>query len=87
MTDPRPLLASLMGQGVPANLGGAPGGGTGGVAFNPLDPSTWLASMLPTLAVWGEYIAIFALALILIIVGAVLLNGPSIARGVRGVPS
>ena len=68
-TDPRPMLSALMGTGTPSTLGGSVSG-SGGASFNILDSATWG----PSLTVWGEYIAIFLIALVLIIVGFVLLN-------------
>lgn len=75
-TDPRPLLASLMGAGTPSSLGGSPSGN-----FNLTDPSTYL----PTIKVWGEYAAVFLLALVIIIIGFVLLSGDVTTQARQGV--
>ena len=46
------------------------------LGFNPADPvgSVW-GSVAPTLKNWGEYVAIFLLAVVLIVIGFILIGG------------
>ena len=79
--DPRPWIKALMGGpgSAPTNTpggGSTPGTPPGGCGVDPLCylTSWWTATAAPTLKVWGEYVAIFLIAVTLIIVGFFLLN-------------
>src|SRR6266702_3014202 len=80
-SDPRPMLKALMTDN---SVSSAP---TDSTTFNPLDPTTYFTSMVPTLKSWGEYIAIFLIASVLIVIGFVLLNEQAVGKAVKGVLS
>lgn len=73
--DPRPWLNAL--------LGGSGASATPAATFNPLDPvGSTFAMIQPTLKQWGEYIAIFLIAIVLVVIGFVLLDGQQVAKAV-----
>ena len=90
VADPRPWLrAILSGSGAPpANSGASTGAPSATPANCGVDPlcyltSWWTATAAPTLVHWGEYIAIFLIAVVLIIIGFVLLNERAATNAVR----
>jgi hypothetical protein len=83
IADPRPWIKSLLDNG-----GAVPMSNSASPSPNPITDSIaalW-AGAVPTLQQWGEYIAIFVLAVILIIVGFVLIGGgPAISTAAKAV--
>ena len=92
--DPETIIRSLMmnygsnttsftatSTGTSTNTGAS----AGGCGIDPLCylTSWWTATAAPTLKVWGEYIAIFLIAVTLIVVGFVLLNEKAATSAVR----
>jgi len=84
--DPRPWLnAILNGNGAaPPTTAGTAAGSTG--SPNPLlDPiGAFWATASPTFKQWGEYAAIFIIALVLIVIGFVLLGGGDAIAAAKG---
>lgn len=77
--DPRPWLNAIL-----DNADAPPPGATTGATPNPItDPigSLW-ATAAPTVMQWGEYIAIFVIAIILIVIGFFLLGGGDVVKAV-----
>jgi Peptidase family M23 len=85
--DPRPWLnAILSGNGAAPSTTGATGGSTTTSTGNPVT-DTILAfwnNAAPTFKRWGEYAAIFLMAIVLIIIGFVLLGGGEVIQGAKG---
>lgn len=81
VADPRPWLNAILSGsgGAPPATGTAPTSASapGGLSLDPMTilVNFWTATAAPRLKVWGEYIAIFLIAVVLIIVGFFLLNG------------
>jgi peptidase M23-like protein len=73
--DPRQWIWALA-TGNPAPVGSTSNSSASGASsFNPLDPTSYL----PTLKSWGEYVAIFILAVLFVGVGIYLLGGNPMA--------
>ncbi len=75
--DPRPWLnAILNGSGGAPNTTDTSGAPLPNCGVDPicLLNNWWISSVGPTLKMWGEYIAIFLIAIVLIVIGFVLLN-------------
>lgn len=85
IADPRPWLNAILDNASVPPTGSSSSnasGATGGP--NPVvDPigAFWFTAM-PTLKTWGEYIAIFLIAVVLIIIGFVLLGGGDAVKAV-----
>jgi hypothetical protein len=84
--DPRPWIKAVLdGNGAaPSNSVSTPNGDCG------VDPvciltQWWATSLGPTFKLWGEYIAIFLLAVSLMLVGFFLLSGQSAMQAIRKV--
>jgi hypothetical protein len=75
--DPRPWLNAIL-----KGNGAAPAGTTGSSATaTASDPiGVFWAGAAPTLKQWGEYAAIFILAVVLVVMGFVLIGGDDVAR-------
>jgi Peptidase family M23 len=89
--DPRPWLnAILSGNGAAPTGSGATGGTPSTGSPNPLtDPiGAFWAAAAPTFKQWGEYIAIFLIAIVLLVIGFILLGGgDGVRAAVKGVTS
>jgi Peptidase family M23 len=84
--DPRPWLSAILSGNGAAPTGS---GATGGAALASSSPNSLLdpigafwASVAPTLKQWGEYAAIFVIAVVLMIIGFVLLGGDAAVKAV-----
>lgn len=86
ISDPRPWLNAILDNASVPPAGGSSSStnSTTGGGPNPLtDPiGAFWASAMPTLKQWGEYIAIFLIAIILIVIGFVLLGGGNAVKAV-----
>lgn len=79
--DPRPWLTAILNG---SGAGTTPVTTAPAATFNPLDPiNSGFAMIQPTLKQWGEYVAIFLIALVLIIVGFVLLNRDAVTSAAK----
>src|SRR5260221_202724 len=90
--DPRPWLnAILNGSGGAPNTTDTSGAPLPNCGVDPicLLNNWWISSVGPTLKIWGEYIGIFLIAIVLIVIGFVLLNekdGDVLAPHLEGWP-
>lgn len=79
--DPRPWLQAILnGSGSAPPTSATTTTAAQAPGANPLDPMSiftawWTSAAAPRLVIWGEYIAVFLLAVVLIIIGFVLLGG------------
>jgi Peptidase family M23 len=84
--DPRPWLNAILSGNGAAPSGSPSTGGTATGSPNPLtDPiGAFWAAAAPTLKQWGEYIAIFVIAVVLLVIGFLLLGGGDAVKAARG---